>query len=314
MLKEYKINDYITLKLENRFTSQQGIVGSILGWVAKNIYVPFKDIQTFIYVNGKKFRQCRFLLLDIPIDKMEVQDNIDSIDEASETLDHSLEFLDGYILNITPDTEFWAHCSNLQAWVENDYDTRLLHSNLAFPLLKKLTEAGDPKAKSVFKEEIVNRFTSGYKNIMKYLINENYMDYFEKEETRIILENMKNKDIQCVCYRDKICGIVDNGSLDLSRKGIISIEKIEGLKDLQNLVELDLSHNRIREIDGIDSLVNLENLNLSYNYIIELKRLGTLTKLEKLNLWFNPIKFNQINLLFQHPKEIVNYCKHSKDI
>jgi len=308
MIKEYKINQYITLKLENSLTSQQGIIGSILGWVAKNILIPIPDYKTYIYVNGKKFRQCRFLLLDIPTDKIELQDNIESIDEASETLDHTMEFLDGYFLNITPDTEFWAHCSNLQAWVENDYDTRLLHSNLAFPLLKKLTEAGDLKAKNVFKEEIVSRFTSGYRNIMKYLINESYMDHFDKEETFIILEEMKRKKIQCVCYRDKICGIVEDERLDLSRKGIISIEKIKGLKDLDKLVELDLSHNKIKEITGLERLVNLESLNLSYNYIIELKGLGTLNKLDKLNLWFNPIKFNQLTLLFQSPQEIVKYC------
>ncbi|MFX1275119.1 MAG: leucine-rich repeat domain-containing protein [Promethearchaeota archaeon] len=310
-MKEYKINEFITLKLENSLTTQQGIVGSLLGWVAKNVFIPIQDYKTYIYINGKRFQQCRFLLLDIPIDKMEVQEQIDSIDEASEILNHSLEFLDGRFLNITPDTEFWAHCSNLQAWVENDYDTRLLHSNLAFPLLKKLSEAGDPIAKNVFKDEIVKRFTSGHLNVMKYLINEGFMEHFTRDETDIILEEVEKKSVQCVSYRDKICGIVDNNTLDLSKRGIISIEKIEGLKDLTNLIELDISHNRIKEIKGLENLINLESLNLSNNLIREIKGLGSLHQLDKLNLWFNPIQFSQLILLFQNPKEVVNYCHKS---
>ena len=51
---------------------------------------------------------------------------------------------------ITPEQEFWGHRSNIQAWVECEYDTRLLHSNLSFPLLKALSDAGDPKAKAIF--------------------------------------------------------------------------------------------------------------------------------------------------------------------
>jgi hypothetical protein len=50
--------------------------------------------------------------------------------------------------NIPPEIRFWAHCSNLETWGENNYDTRLIHSNLAFPLLKKLTEAGDQTKKN----------------------------------------------------------------------------------------------------------------------------------------------------------------------
>ncbi len=34
--------------------------------------------------------------------------------------------------------EFFAHCSNLEAWINNDYNPHLLHSNLSVPLLKEL--------------------------------------------------------------------------------------------------------------------------------------------------------------------------------
>ncbi len=117
--KEFKVNDYITLKLE--FDTWEEY------W------------ETVIYVNKKRFDQCKFLLLDIPIEKIKTFDEIESIDEAAEKLDRSLENTDKHSGGIPPDVEFWGHCSNLQVWFENDYDSRLLHRNLAFPLLKKLT-------------------------------------------------------------------------------------------------------------------------------------------------------------------------------
>ena len=109
--------------------------------------------KTVIYVNEKKFLQCKYLLIEIPRNEIEYFEDIASIDEVSERLDHSLEkSINGK--KLTPEIEYWGHCSNLQTWVENLYDTTLLHSSLAFPLLKKLTDVGDPIASKVFKEEI----------------------------------------------------------------------------------------------------------------------------------------------------------------
>ncbi|MFX1238780.1 MAG: hypothetical protein ACFE8P_13820, partial [Promethearchaeota archaeon] len=132
--KEFKINKYISLKLEGK--------------------------KTNIYVDGVRFQQCKYLAFEIPLDVIPEFDSIQSIDEMVEK-DRSSEYK---YLKISPKQEFWGHCSNLQAWIENDYDTRLLHRNLAFPLLKKLTEAGDPLAKKVFKEEIVHRIEEGNEN------------------------------------------------------------------------------------------------------------------------------------------------------
>ncbi len=55
---------------------------------------------------------------------------------------------------------------------KTNYDTRLIHSNLAFPLLKMLAEVGNQKHKELFKEEIALRFESGYPSTMLYLIEE----------------------------------------------------------------------------------------------------------------------------------------------
>ena len=127
-VKEFKINDYLKLKLE------QG--------------------RTNIYVKNRQFRQCMFLLLNIPIDRVRDYDMIDSIDEAAEKLDGSMERDHRVRIQITPEEEFMGHCSNIQAWADNEYDTRILHRNLAFPLLKRLTDVGDPIALRKFKEEI----------------------------------------------------------------------------------------------------------------------------------------------------------------
>ena len=161
--KEFIVNHYLKLKLENN--------------------------KTNIYVKERLFRQCKYLLLDISTDKINTYDEIKSIDEAAEKLDSSMEQGRVHKCHIPPETEFWGHCSNIQAWYENDYATNLLHRNLAFPLLKALVEAGDPLAKKVFKEEIARRLENGYPSVVLYLIKEGYMEYLNKEELESILEN-----------------------------------------------------------------------------------------------------------------------------
>ncbi|MHA1985922.1 MAG: leucine-rich repeat domain-containing protein [Promethearchaeota archaeon] len=154
-MKEFKINKYLTLKLVDR--------------------------KTIIYVNERLFQQCYSVKLNIPVDKSNKFDNVESIDEAVDKLG-SVDDEKWRELDVDPEMEFWAHCSNLQAWVENDYDTRLIHSNLAFPLLKKLYERGDPIAKRVFKNEVIKRFKSGYPNVIYFLTCEGYIDPLSKNE------------------------------------------------------------------------------------------------------------------------------------
>ena len=164
-IRELKINDYLLLKLEND--------------------------RTNIYVGGKLFHHCKYLLLDIPINKIREYDELKSIDEAAERLDSSMEREKLPKSYLSPETEFWGHCSNVQAWYENHYATNLLHRNLAFPLLKTLVNAGDPLAKKVFKDEIAIRFESGYPSVVLYLIKQGYLDYLNEEELNILFESSK---------------------------------------------------------------------------------------------------------------------------
>ena len=150
-----------------------------------------EENQTNIYVGGRLFRQCKYLMLNLPIANIRDFDSIESIDEVTEKLDSSMEGRGRYKYKISPETEFWAHCSNLQMWYEHNYDTNLLHRNLAFPLLKALTTEGDPLAKKVFKEEIARRFESGYPPVVLYLINQRYLEFLNKEELDTVIESPK---------------------------------------------------------------------------------------------------------------------------
>lgn len=159
-MKEFKVNNYITLRLEEN--------------------------NTIIYVDDKPFAQCKSLLINIPMKEIDSFDEVKSIDEAAEKLDKSFERNQ---VDIPPEVEFWGHCSNMQVWYEYNYDTRLLHSNLAFSLLKKLTKAGDPLAKKVFKEEILNRLEKGGDTVILFLLENSYLGSFTKEELRSIYES-----------------------------------------------------------------------------------------------------------------------------
>lgn len=171
---EKKVNQYITLKLENG--------------------------KTYIYVNGKRFLQCIRLVLNIQKKDIRLYDEIESIDEAADLYDKHLfqnRIITGPMArplldqthDITPEQEFWGHCSNIQAWVENDYDTRILKSNVSFPLLRELTQAGDPLAKKIFKDEIALRLESGYPSVVQYLLNQRYIEYLTPFEFKTIIES-----------------------------------------------------------------------------------------------------------------------------
>jgi len=157
--KEFRVNKFLSLKL--------------------------KGGKSHIYVGGKKFRQCKYLFLINPQNR-EGEKDVNSIDEAAEKLSNDLEEdLEPKDLGITSEEMFLGHCSNIQAWVEHGFDTRLLHSNLAFPLLKRLTELGVKNAEMRLKEEIFKRLETKYVPVINYLIEEGYTSYLDD---KLVLE------------------------------------------------------------------------------------------------------------------------------
>ena len=126
-MNEFKINKFLKLRLENG--------------------------KTVIFVDDKEVIQCKYLLLNLTPKDFEKFDEIESIDEAFEIYNNQEDRQNEHLKTIlSPEEEFVGHCSNLQTWVENRYDPNLLHSNLSFPLLKKLTSKGDNLAKIRLKE------------------------------------------------------------------------------------------------------------------------------------------------------------------
>ena len=270
-MKEFKINEKLTLKLE------------------KN--------KTVIYVDGESFKQCKYLMLNIPVDEITQVNNLKSIDEVSEKLSHDLEPSDGLmrVNKIPPEIEFWGHCSNLQVWYENNYDTKLLHSNLSFPLLKKLTEAGDLLAKKVFKEEIAKRYNTGVESVRTYLKNGEYLNYLTKEEFYTLLDTEYDiiKELVVLTDSDRLKIDIKNGKvIGITHHGLKLEQVPNPIRRLTSLKKLDLSINLIKEIpEWIGELQSLKELNFNTNKLIRLPNsMGNLKMLEILEVYNNNLK------------------------
>ncbi len=279
--------------------------------VNKFFILRLEEGKTVLYVDSKPFIQCKYLLLQIPQEHVNDLNRVDSIDEASEKLSHILEPYDDFesIAKIDPETEFWAHCSNLQAWYENEYDTRLLHSNLAFPLLKKLTEVGDPFARKVFKEEIALRLESGYPSVIFFLIAEKYIDFLDRETFLLsilneknaftILEIEKSLKIKLIAeYEDFSCDPDANAFLFLERKVIglqlvdlnvnLVFDHIAELNYIRTLILGGCNLNKLPR--SIEKLKNLTYLDLGENELKAIPReIRNLTFIQEVYLGANNI-------------------------
>ncbi|KKK95942.1 hypothetical protein LCGC14_2667750, partial [marine sediment metagenome] len=181
-VKSFRLNNYLELRLEKG--------------------------KTIIYLQGKPVSQCLQLVMQIPNEDVGVYDFINSIDEANEVKNAMLEE-EGLIERterplITPEEEFWGHSSNLQVWVEHGYDTRILHSNLSFPLLKRLMLAGDKKAKKVFNEEVAKRCDDGYVPVILTLFENGCINHLNGEQFNYVMSSLERLLNQELEQEDKI--------------------------------------------------------------------------------------------------------------
>ena len=239
----------------------------------------------------------------------------------AESLDHSLERSQ---YHIPPETEFWGHCSNLQIWNENGYNSKLLHRNLAFPLLKKLTEVGDPLAIKVFKEEIAKRIDTGIFSVVMYLVEEGYMNYLNREELLSCL--LEEIDAELILVLEKEIGYQLDISLNfeaysssetvlIENKKVIGInitldDRKSNVEDLFSLLSkfaelslLAIQKSNLKYVPStIGLLKKLEYLTLCYDNITKIPdEIGYLSNLEQLNL-----EGNYLNML---PKSLSNLDK-----
>ncbi len=211
-------------------------------------------------------------------------------------------------MKIDPETEFWAHCSNLQAWHENEYDTRLLHSNLAFPLLKKLTEVGDPLARKMFKEEIALRLESGHPSVVIFLIAEKYIDFLDRKD--FLLSILDEKDALNILKIEKslkiklsaeyeYLGFCTTNAFIFDHKNVTGLQLFDlnvnpafkYIVELEHLYFLSLNGCKITGLPrSIENLKNLTILDLSDNKLEFIpKKIGKLLNLQEVYLGWNHI-------------------------
>ncbi len=282
----FRVNEHITLSLENK--------------------------KTVIYVNEKEFMQCKHLLLNIPINETDSLENIKSIDDAAEVFKWSETEQEPIEFSLPPEVEFWGHCSNLQTWVENNYDTCLIHSYLSFPLLKKLTDVGDKNAIKVFKHEIIKRLIEGNYTTREFLIDRRYVNYLNEEDIRVVLpieEVMILEELEERLYiKFSFTWYLGDITDPEWPRNYYYIEnyRIVGLKidkphfwkfpdlisDFNELKYLDLSNNYSLYIpESIGKLKKLEFLDLSYNNFEEIpESFKNLKKLKEFRIWNNKLK------------------------
>ena len=310
-MTEFKINKFITLKLEKG--------------------------KTNIYINGVLFNQCKYILTRKKISELQNLLEIESVDELTENLDHSLENIEPQFLDIPVETQFWVHCSNLQVWAENNYDTRLLHSNLAFPLLKKLTESGDPNSKKVFKEEIAKRLEKGIVSTIIFLFYEGYEYFLDKEEINMIMHDKSStlfeNLIKYLSHQDRdealvevILDFLDELEIDVTLKAkIIKLLKTEDENVLIELIIRDLigylenkdlemliNDARSKLKENLIEILNPKNLENNFkrkNFLVNFLR-NLIEFFENLNKVIDVVKL--INEMpEEHKKNLCQYLLHN---
>lgn len=317
-----KINQYITLKLENGKTQ---------------IYVKNKFGKDSVYETADLYQK-------------------EIVEGPSARPLHENH-------DINPEQEFWGICSNLQEWYENGYDTRLLHTNLAFNLLKALVKAGDLIAKRVFKTELafifnnldVGKFIAldlsnlylntipssiqNFKNLKKLDLSGNHLSALPDSISHLqLLRELNLKHNEFASFPASVLNLKALEKLDISNNLITRIpEEITELElktinmsscnlteipeiimELKTLEELNLSENKTikRLPESIGNLKSLRVLELRWLSLEELpESIGNLTDLLKLDLTYNWLQYlpesigNLINL-----EELILYANNLKEL
>ncbi|MEJ2276394.1 MAG: hypothetical protein P8Y70_01400 [Candidatus Lokiarchaeota archaeon] len=284
VLREFHITNLLELKLEKGHWDEEG---------DEDPYVK-ENIRVQIYINGNPFRTCKFLLIVNPHLEKKFE-TINSIDEVKEILNKDLEYkITPAVLNISPEEEFWAHCSNLQAWVENDYDTHLLDSKLSFPLLKELKRLGDSKAKQVYNEEVMERYAKGSCDVKDLLISKKYFENIPFEQQVSIIKDPKEYEV--ILTLKKVMGdefklgkfFIDDGKITKLRlqenPNVHALPSEIG--DLSNLRWLDISLPNLSSLPStIGNLRSLETLKITDSNLTELpESIGNLNKLDLISI------------------------------
>ena len=224
IIKEFKVNKYITLKLTKEGTT--------------------------IYVKNKPLRMCSKLALINPYDEGYFQ--------SAEDIPSTYE-------NISLEDEFWGHCSNLQVWAENNYDSSLLHATLALVLLDKLYKLNDPVAVQVYSKEISKFIQKADYYLKDYLRKQGYFSYLSSEE--IVASSLCEEEAmvmkEIVNSSPKKYILIPNFDIDDFRRGYLTQNYHFSTKD-GHVIELELEINYQNPMfpKGLSKLQKLSSLYL----------------------------------------------------
>jgi len=221
--------------------------------------------ETYIYIENKRFIQCLNVLFNVGANKDRKDENIRTMDEASQIARRRYS---QWFMRISPEEEFMAHCSNIQAFFENNLNTDLLHSDIAFPLLKKLGSLGYKPAKGVFNKEIIKRYNEGTWRTRMFLKSEGYFKYLNEEEIRSLVKDEFLERILKPHEKkiEPIKGTESDRELlkSLSREKIMVIlKKFEDKGDYPKVFEIDGKKYDLREM----SISRESDFDLFFNLI-----------------------------------------------
>ena len=284
IMQEFEINRFLTLKLDHnrteiyvngklfgqcksillkisiedteKFEEIESIdeAADMMGWTRKE-QVENEDEDCSIDPYLPRFFNLEILAIDPKKKFKQLLKQGKSIDEAYFLMGNEEKL--GIEYHIDPKTAFGRNCSKLQAWYEHNYDTQLLHSNIAFPLLKKLADVGDPLAKRVFKEEIIKRLKNGYPSVVTYIIDERYLDYLNHRDFDHLIKNKFHiilKKLSERCSSSFISSVIKTSELSKVPKKFYSdlLEFIDKLRDDQKCFNLSSIVRAIKDKNLLD--------------------------------------------------------------
>lgn len=103
------------------------------------ISLKLEGDKTEIYINDKRFNQCKYLLISLPVQELDDWEEYKSMDEIIKISENGKgeQHADG----LSGEEAFVGHCSNIQAWIENDYDYKVLDSKLSIPIILQILKS-----------------------------------------------------------------------------------------------------------------------------------------------------------------------------
>lgn len=214
--------------------------------INENLKVRLENDKSIIYINNEPFKTCISIFVKDPLENFTDYTNFESIDSIDYTNPSALEILEDQE-DFPYESIFWAICSNLQVWAENNYNTRLLHSQISFPILKKLSEEGNLEAREVYKKEVIKRFKTCYPWVLHYIVEE-CIDDFSKEEIIDMYNSVNLSDLEKVL--DSFPEWLSD-TIELDMLILLSEYNIKAKELLTKIVVETLKSNNIEKISKV---------------------------------------------------------------